>query len=102
MFFEVKSEDKQYCEKDEIVEISLKTIFLISVATSIDALAAGSSLYLMKAPVLMSSILIGIITFILSLIGFCGGKTLKRIAPEIICKFAGTILILLGLKSIFL
>ena len=102
MFFEAKQRDEQYCVKDEIIEISVKTVFLISIATSIDALAAGSSLYLMKAPVLLASALIGIITFILSLTGFFGGKFLKKIAPEIICKSAGAILILLGLKSIFL
>ena len=102
MLFESEPDNEQYCKKDEIIEISLKTVFLISIATSIDALAAGSSLYLMKAPVLLASALIGIITFILSLTGFFGGKFLKKIAPNIICKSAGAILILLGLKSIFL
>ena len=102
MLFESKSEDEQYCTKDVITEISLKTVFIISIATSIDALAAGSSLFLMQVPVFTASVLIGIITFILSLTGFFTGKYFKKIAPEIICKFAGAILILLGLKSIFL
>ena len=102
MYFENKTEKSEYCSKNIIVEIPIKTILLLSVATSIDALAAGISLFLIEVPIISTASFIGIVTFAISLIGFVLGKTFKKIAPEIICKLAGAILIILGLKSIFL
>ena len=102
MLFDAKSDKTNYCENNEANVVTLKTVFLISVATSIDALASGSSLFLLKANIFESAIIIGVITFVLSFIGFYAGKFFKKNAPDIVCKTAGAFLILLGLKSIFL
>ena len=82
--------------------ITPRIVFIASLATSIDALAAGASLYLLKENVLFASLVIGIITFINSLIGFNLGEKIKNKTPEIFGKIGGIILILIGIKSIFL
>ena len=79
-----------------------RLVFIASLATSIDALAAGSSLYLLKVNVLFASSIIGVITFINSLIGFKLGEKIKNKAPEFFGKIGGLILILIGIKSIVL
>lgn len=81
---------------------SWKTLLLISIATSIDALAAGCSLYLLKSPILISSIIIGITTLFDSFLGFVLGKKIKNYAPSFFEKTGGILLILIGIKSIVL
>ncbi|MBQ7449898.1 manganese efflux pump [bacterium] len=102
MIFEAKNNQKSPCSDNEYINITFKAVLLVSVATSIDALASGGSLFLMKAPVYKAALIIGVVTFLLSVTGFLTGKFFKKIAPDIICKFAGAILVFLGIKSIFL
>lgn len=82
--------------------LSLDTILLISLATSIDALAAGSSMKLLKTHMYFASLIIGIITFIDSFIGFKLGHVLKKYTTDIFSKLGGIILIFFGVKTIFL
>jgi putative Mn2+ efflux pump MntP len=74
------------------------TLLVLAVATSIDAAAAGITLPAIGSPVLLSVIVIGLITFVLSgagvLIGRAGAKALGAQA-EII---GGLILIVIGTK----
>jgi len=89
-------------EETSITErISLKELIILSVATSIDALAVGVSFAFLDTDIIMASLVIGVITFVLSFAGVCigliiGGKC---------CKFAqiagGAILILMGIKILF-
>lgn len=76
----------------------LKALFIFSIATSINAFVIGISLSLSKISILISSIIIGLITFILSLISVyleCAfGKNIRKKA-EII---GGLILISVGIK----
>ena len=52
-----------------------KTLVMLSVATSIDALAVGLSLAFVDGSILVSSLVIGITSLLLSLLGlFIGGK----------------------------
>jgi len=74
------------------------SLVLLSVATSIDALAVGLSLAMMKINIWYPCAMIGIITGILSVIGIRAGKYFgEKLGPkmEII---GGIILILIGLK----
>ncbi|MBW2494876.1 MAG: manganese efflux pump, partial [Deltaproteobacteria bacterium] len=52
------------------------TLLALSVATSIDALAVGLSLALLDVPIWRPSIIIGVVTTILSLVGVQLGKRL--------------------------
>ena len=79
-------------------ELPIKEIFLLAVATSIDALAVGITFAFLKVSILPSVALIGFTTFLISAagvaIGYRFGSALKSKA-EI---FGGAVLILIGLK----
>ncbi len=51
-----------------------KTLVILSVATSIDALAVGLSLAMLQIPVLAPALTIGIVTFGLSMLGLFAGN----------------------------
>lgn len=78
--------------------LSLKCLLLLAIATSIDAMAAGATLFFMKVEVIIPAIIIGIITFINSLIGFWSGYIFKKFPSKYLEISAGIILIALGIK----
>ena len=53
---------------------SFKVLLILSIATSIDALAVGLSLSFLETSIIMPAIIIGIITFSLSFLGVFIGK----------------------------
>lgn len=78
--------------------MDVKCMFLLAVATSIDALAVGVTFAFMKVNIIAAVLLIGIITFICSAVGIKIGSvfgTKYRAKAEI---FGGAVLILIGLK----
>ena len=91
-------EEKEECKR---TCISLQCLLLIALATSIDALAAGATLYFLKIAILIPAVIIGVITFFNSLIGFWSGFVLKRFPSKYLEIFAGLILIGLGVKVLF-
>ncbi len=78
-----------------------KYILTVSVATSIDALSAGVSLALSNTKILIPAIIIGVITFINSLIGFWSGYLFKNFPKRNLEISGGLILILLAFKLLF-
>lgn len=81
--------------------LSCSCLFLIAIATSIDALCAGTNICLLGGNILKSSLIIGIITFINSFISFHTSVLLKKINSQILEIASGIILILLSLKIYF-
>ncbi len=84
-------------------EVSLKEIILLSVVTSIDALAVGVTFSFLDVNIKLAFINIGLITFILTLIGcrlgnFIAYKMSKTKLSKYVSAFGGIILILLGTK----
>lgn len=76
-------------------------ILSISVATSIDALAAGVSLALCRINLLIPAIIIGVVTFINSLLGFWAGHFFKKFPARNLEISGGIILIFLAFKILF-
>ena len=76
---------------------SLKVLIMLSIATSIDALAVGLSLSFLEESILIPAIIIGIITFSLSFIGVYIGKKLGNYFEKM-GVFGGIILIVIGLR----
>ncbi|MGC9325578.1 MAG: manganese efflux pump MntP family protein [Desulfomonilia bacterium] len=70
----------------------------LSVATSIDALAVGISLSLIKIEIIVPAVIIGLITFSLSLLGIYLGKQLGHLFERKIEVLGGLILIGIGVK----
>lgn len=79
-------------------KLDFKELTLLAVATSIDALAVGITFAFLKVNILFSITIIGITTFILSVIGvFIGNKFGSKFKSK--AEIAGgVILILIGLK----
>lgn len=88
-------------KKEEFQCIGLKCLLGLGVATSIDALVSGASIRLTSTSLLTSGIIIGIASFIMSLIGFWSGKLFKNIPSKYLEISGGLILILLAVKSLF-
>lgn len=90
-------------EKEEKIDCYLcfKYIFLVSIATSIDALGAGVSIAFTKTQIWIPAIIIGVITFINSLLGFWSGYLFKKFPTKNLEITGGLILILLAFKILF-
>lgn len=91
---ELRHPDECVCAKP----IQLKTILLQAIATSIDALAVGISLALMRVNIISAASIIGIITFICCMIGAFIGKKFGSLLKEKAEILGGIILIGIGLK----
>lgn len=77
-----------------------KTLLMLCVATSLDALAVGLSMAMLRTPVLLPSILIGVVASCLSIIGlFTGGKMHEAFGKrmEIV---GGLILVGIGIRFV--
>jgi putative Mn2+ efflux pump MntP len=70
----------------------------MGIATSIDALAVGISLGIISSKILISSVIIGLITFFFSMVGLRLGKFFKEGYSKIVEIFGGIILIIIGIK----
>lgn len=90
-------------EKEEKIDcyMCFKYILLVSIATSIDALGAGVSIAFTKTNIWFPAIIIGVITFINSLLGFWGGYLFKKFPTKNLEITGGVILILLAFKVLF-
>ena len=73
-------------------------LLLLSVATSIDALAVGLSLAVLESGILYPAAVIGVVAFLMTLAGAAAGPRLGRIVGRRAELAGGLILILIGLK----
>ena len=78
--------------------LDFKTMFILAIATSIDALAVGITFAFFEINLLLAILLIGIITFILSIIGVIIGNRFGGKFQNKAHLIGGIILILIGLK----
>lgn len=90
-------------EKEEKIDcyMCFKYILLVAVATSIDALGAGVSIAFTKTQIWFPAIIIGVVTFINSLLGFWSGHLFKKFPTKYLEISGGLILIGLAFKILF-
>lgn len=74
------------------------TLLILSVATSIDALAVGLSFALLKVSIINSIIVIGAVTFTLSFLGAILGGKIRNFSSNKIEILGGIILVGIGFK----
>ncbi len=99
MLKEAFSSENNESDSNKNSDFSVKTMFAMAVATSIDALAVGVSLSMAGGVNIWTSIaLIGIITFALSAIGVKIGSIFGDKFEKKAQAAGGVILILLGIK----
>lgn len=90
--FKEEKEEKLHCY------LCFKYIIMVSIATSIDALGAGVSIAFSGTKILFPAIVIGIITFINSLLGYWSGYLFKKFPTRNLEIAGGLILIGLAIK----
>lgn len=73
-------------------------LFLLSIATSIDALAVGFSFSLLKTDLLFPAAIIGVVCFVMTAVGMIFGKGLARIFGRKVEILGGLVLIAIGMK----
>jgi len=78
--------------------MNLSMLLLLSVATSIDALAVGLSLSILRTPIAAPALIIGFVTFILSFAGIYIGQHMGRHFENKLEALGGLILIGIGIK----
>ena len=85
-------------EEKETNKMDVKTMFLLAVATSIDALAVGISFAFLQVRIVAAITLIGCTTFVLSAAGVCVGHKFGAKYEDKATLAGGIILILIGVK----
>ncbi|MBA7623734.1 putative manganese efflux pump MntP [subsurface metagenome] len=93
--FKIKSAEKNLDPSNVLV------LLVLSLATSIDALAIGITLSLIVSSIAIAVIIIGLVTFALSYLGVCIGKRFGHFFENKIEALGGIILIGLGIKILF-
>jgi manganese efflux pump family protein len=93
--FEIKSAEKNLDPSNLLI------LLVLSVATSIDALAVGVTLSLLTNSIALAVLVIGVITFGLSYAGVTIGKRFGHFFESKIEVVGGLVLIAIGLKILF-
>ncbi|OOF36247.1 manganese efflux pump MntP family protein [Rodentibacter heidelbergensis] len=81
--------------------ISMKRVFTLGLATSIDALAVGISFAFLKVDILEAVWIIGMTTLVVSFIGIKSGHFLGKKFKSKAEIFGGLVLIIMGIKVLF-
>jgi putative Mn2+ efflux pump MntP len=84
-----------------VSSLSIKVLLILSIATSIDALAVGLSLSFVEVSIIEPAFVTGVVTFSLSFLGVYIGGRFGHILKNRAELLGGTILIILGLKILF-
>ena len=85
-------------EENRNDDVSFKTMIVLAIATSIDALAIGITFAFLKVNLILAVALIGVITFILAVIGTKIGNRFGDKYQNKAELVGGIILVLLGIK----
>jgi len=81
-----------------VSSLSIKVLLVLSIATSIDALAVGLSLYILNISIITLATLTGIVTFSLSFFGVYLGGRFGCILKNRVEAAGGIILLIIGLR----
>jgi len=89
---------KMGSNEKKIDPLNVYVLFILSIATSIDALAVGLSLSFLNVPIALPAIIIGVVAFLLSLVGVFIGNRIGHFFERKIEIIGGVILIGIGIK----
>lgn len=92
----IKESRQAYCDVDS--NFDLKSLIVLSIATSIDACAIGISFAFLNVDIFKAAIIIGLITMIISTFGYKIGNKLGVKSKQKAEFAGGTILIIMGTK----
>ena len=91
---------RRSCGEEEAAstDLSARRLVVLAVATSIDALAVGVSMAFMDVDILISAVVIGVVAFVLSVVGGLLGKRLGCLFQRRAEVVGGVVLIAIGVK----
>lgn len=84
--------------KKESNPLNIYVLLMLSIATSIDALAIGVTLAFLNTLIIMPVVIIGAVTFIVSFLGIYAGNKFGHIFGSKIEAVGGLVLIAIGVK----
>ena len=90
-----RKQDKKKSRGDQTRGLFL---LILSVATSIDALAVGLSFAALELPIFVPALIIGLVAFILTIVGTKIGPLFGRLVGKRAELIGGSVLILIGIK----
>lgn len=85
-------------DKEVSSDFGFKVMFIMALATSIDALAVGVTLAFLDVDIILASLIIGFITAVISYLGAMLGNMIGRKYGNTAEMIGGIVLIILGLK----
>ena len=85
-------------KEDKEAKLTVPVLLILSVATSIDALAVGLSFSLLQVSITIPVIAIGVVAFLLSFAGFNFGNKLGKFFERKVQVVGGIVLIAIGIK----
>ena len=94
----LEKEDESGDDPGKDADLSVRTMFLMAVATSIDALAVGITFAFLNVSIIPAASLIGVTTFIISAIGIYIGNVFGAKYKSKAELAGGIILVLIGVK----
>ena len=94
MLKEAFSKDSENCNDS----IDFKTMIILAIATSIDALAVGITFAFLKVNVILAATMIGVLTFLISVLGIKIGNKFGDKYERKAETVGGLILIFMGIK----
>ena len=93
-----ETQSQRQCQSQRSTSNSLKTMLILAIATSIDALAVGVTFAFLRVNIWKSVLVIGITTFLFSFVGVKIGNVFGSRYSKTAEIVGGVILIMLGIK----
>jgi putative Mn2+ efflux pump MntP len=90
--------DSFRCNREVNCSFGIRSMLVLAIATSIDALAVGITLWFTEVNIVTAVLLIGVVTFVLSVIGVRLGYLFGNRYSTWAERIGGIILFLIGLK----
>ena len=100
MIKEAFQSEKEEEEEEAAAEPGFASLVVLSIATSIDALAVGVSLPTLGTPALLSLAMIGVVTFLCSAAGAAFGRYLGQRFGKVMEVAGGLALIAIGIRIV--
>ena len=85
-------------ETEQKASLKVLSLLIISIVTSVDALMVGFSFAFVQSEIILPVLLIGLVTFLLSFVGFFFGCSLGRIFGNRMKVVGGFVLIAIGIR----
>lgn len=86
-------------EEEAVTDLSVRRLFLLALATSIDALAVGVTLaFDDSVNILLSAAVIGVVAFLMAMLGGLLGRKLGQLFQKRATLLGGAVLIGIGVK----